>query len=542
MKESVRKVLMVVMAAGFLIGLAILLYPLFSNMWNQYNADLRFEEYQIEAAERTRDESLSDEWEKAYAYNEELSPIIIPDSFIQAEAEKEDTAYMSCLNLKGDGVMGYISIPKIEQKIPIYHTSSEETLQKGAGHIQGSSLPVGGESTHAALAAHRGIPGASLFTDIDQLVQGDQFYLYILDDVLAYEIDQILTVMPEETEALNVVEGEDYVTLVTCTPYGVNTQRLLVRGHRVPYEEEKRMMQEAQTVHSVHTDYMFWIWTGLAVTVVCMLLCTMILKLLAKKKRAVGVMAFFLILSMSSVEVQAASPIEQKQACSLTVEIPVAYRSALHGEVIPVRLYRIADITENGGYTDLNGYEELELGKLSGSVTAAQLEVAAERTAAFLQADSWEEQPQTVPYKEFVIIDDRGVQNDILPGLYLVCVKPTQIGKSIYEAMPYIISLPCLFEESDGAGNRNQEWSYDVTIDLKLGLTSQPEVPPEPLTKQEILHEEPPLGSPEKMAYKTGDDTGLYPLIIGTAVTGIAFAVVCLLEKWKRRTKKEDGE
>lgn len=286
MKEPVRKVLMIIMAIGFLIGFAILLYPLFSNVWNQYNNKLKFEEYQIEATEKLSDESLKAEWEKAFSYNHQLQPIIIPDSFIQAETmTQKDTVYLSCLNIKGDGMMGYISIPKIGVDIPVYHTTDEEVLQKGAGHIQGSSLPIGGTSTHAVIAAHRGLPGMSLFTDLDQLENGDQFYLYILDEILAYEVDQILTVMPEDTETLTVKEGCDYVTLITCTPYGVNTQRLLVRAHRVPYEETQQAMQAENVIRSVHTNYVVWIMIGLLVVGVCMLLCRILVTIVRKKKR-----------------------------------------------------------------------------------------------------------------------------------------------------------------------------------------------------------------------------------------------------------------
>ena len=179
MKESVRKTLMFLMAVGFLTGFALLLYPMFSNMWNEYNSKLKFEEYQHENAEKAEDTSLEEEWEKAAAYNERLQPIVIPDSFIQAEQEEvtqQDSEYMSCLNQNGDGMMGYLSIPKIGEIIPVYHTSREEVLEKGAGHIQGSSLPIGGTSTHASIAAHRGIQGMSLFTDLDLLEEGDQFY------------------------------------------------------------------------------------------------------------------------------------------------------------------------------------------------------------------------------------------------------------------------------------------------------------------------------------------------------------------------------
>lgn len=285
MKESVRKALMVIMELGFMVGFTILLYPLLSNMWNRYNDGLRFEQYRMENAEKVGDASLKKEWEKAYAYNNQLQPVSIPDSFIQAEGKgQSDAAYLSCLNTKDDGMMGYISIPKLDENIPIYHTTDEEILQKGAGHVHGSSLPVGGTSTHAVMAAHRGLPGMSLFTDLDQMEIGDQFYLYILDQILAYEVDQILTVMPEDADALAVEEMHDYVTLITCTPYGVNTQRLLVRGHRVPYEEKTKLMQAENTVHSVHTNYGVWIMSGLFVTGVCMLLCGRLVSISRRRK------------------------------------------------------------------------------------------------------------------------------------------------------------------------------------------------------------------------------------------------------------------
>ena len=150
--------------------------------------------------------------------------------------------YWQLLNVDDTGMMGYITIPRLNTTIPIYHGTDETVLQIGVGHMQGTSLPVGCENTHAALSGHRGLPTASLFTDLDQMQLGDQFYIKVLGQTLAYEVDQILTVEPQDTEALDIVEGQDYVTLVTCTPYGVNSHRLLVRGHRVPYTEE--MAQE----------------------------------------------------------------------------------------------------------------------------------------------------------------------------------------------------------------------------------------------------------------------------------------------------------
>ena len=163
--------------------------------------------------------------------------------------------------------MGYVEIPKINIKIPVYHTVSTEILEKAAGHLEGSSLPTGGESTHAVISAHRGLPSASLFTDLDKMEDGDHFLLYILDDILCYEVDKISVVDPEDTKDLVVEEGKDFVTLLTCTPYGVNTQRLLVRGHRVDYEPETVQAEEKNTAGiSLHTNYLLWAVVGLGIT------------------------------------------------------------------------------------------------------------------------------------------------------------------------------------------------------------------------------------------------------------------------------------
>lgn len=211
----------------------------------------------------------NEEENRAFSYNEALKPYILPDSFARAgESEEADEEYMSCLNLAGDGMMGYVQIPKINVKIPIFHTTSEEVLLTAAGHLEGSSLPVGGEGTHAVISAHRGLPSAALFTDLDRLAEGDCFLLYILDDVLCYRVDQISVVEPEDTSALAAVDGEDLVTLLTCTPYGVNSHRMLVRGYRVPYEEVKDEAVAASSYAgpSLHTNYLLWVMVGLGIT------------------------------------------------------------------------------------------------------------------------------------------------------------------------------------------------------------------------------------------------------------------------------------
>lgn len=266
-----RKIKTVLIAILFLSGLSLLLYPFISNQWNTYRQNRLISNYDKMIEEKNEAEEIDyeAEWEKAHSYNEDLLPSILPDSFaIAAAADEPDERYMSCINLLGDGMMGYVEIPKINITIPIYHTVKEEVLEKAAGHLEGSSLPAGGENTHTVISAHRGLPSASLFTDLDQLEIGDHFLLKILDDTLCYEVDQITVVEPEETDALAVEKGQDYATLLTCTPYGVNTHRLLVRGHRVVYEPTVIENEENNSVLgvSVHTNYLLWVLVGLSIT------------------------------------------------------------------------------------------------------------------------------------------------------------------------------------------------------------------------------------------------------------------------------------
>lgn len=253
----------------FLAGLSLLLYPFVANQWNNYRQKQLISGYEQAVSEKEAAEGIDYDAErkKAEEYNEALLPCVLPDSFALAESSGVDPVYMNILNIAGDEMMGSVEIPKINIKIPIYHTTEEEVLNKGAGHLEGSSLPVGGANTHAVISAHRGLPSASLFTDLDQMKVGDHFLLHVLDETLCYEVDKISVVKPEDTTALAVEDGQDLVTLLTCTPYGVNTERLLVRGHRVPYVEEE--VKEEKTVlsgSSLHTNYLLWVFVGLSVT------------------------------------------------------------------------------------------------------------------------------------------------------------------------------------------------------------------------------------------------------------------------------------
>lgn len=274
MKKRITNVLL---SLVFLAGLTIALYPTISNQFNLYRSSLLISNYHFDMQSLTP-QDYSDMVAACDEYNARLVGGIIPDVF-SIHADEADPQYLSLLNLKGDGMMGSIEIPKIGETMPIYHTTFDDVLQNGVGHMEGSSLPVGGASTHCVLAGHRGLPSAKLFTDLDQLVVGDLFYLNVLDQTLIYRVDRILTVEPDQTEYLAIEEGEDYVTLVTCTPYGINTQRLLVRGKRI-YPEE---IAQSLTLMS-DAQQLAW-WQSMALISIPLLVLELIICLIFKKTR-----------------------------------------------------------------------------------------------------------------------------------------------------------------------------------------------------------------------------------------------------------------
>ena len=282
-----RKLSGILFGLLFLVGLGILAYPTVSNQWNTYRQSRLISNYQ-QAVSDMQPEDYTKEWEAAREFDSTLvQNNIYGDVFGSDDVDMKDTDYWKVLNVAGDGVMGYLSIPKINIKLAIYHGTAEDVLQTGIGHMNGTSLPIGGESTHSVLAAHRGLPAARLFTDIDQLKQGDMFYIHVLDETMAYQVDQILDMVDKDDhetleEALQIQEGEDQVTLFTCTPYGVNSHRLLVRGTRVPYngEEEVESTPVDSMLRAIQNYYMLYLILGLAVT----LLVILIMKFLFDRK------------------------------------------------------------------------------------------------------------------------------------------------------------------------------------------------------------------------------------------------------------------
>ena len=217
------------MIAGLMAGILMMAYPTISNWWNDLHQSRAIAGYVEQVSDMSAEES-SKMWDAACAYNAELLNKA-GDRFVLTDEEKEE--YERTLDVTGTGIMGYVNIPKIGVELPIYHGTDQAVLEIAVGHIEGSSLPVGGKGTHCVISGHRGLPSARLFTDIDQLQEGDTFQLQVLNRTLTYEVDQIRIVLPDELGDLAIDPEQDYCTLVTCTPYGVNTHRLLVRGHRI---------------------------------------------------------------------------------------------------------------------------------------------------------------------------------------------------------------------------------------------------------------------------------------------------------------------
>lgn len=272
-KNRLSTILLVVI---FLVGLSILLYPSVSNYVNSLHSTKAISSYADTVASVDHTE-IENALQAAKAYNEGI--LRRPNVFVMTESEK--SAYSELLSINQGGVMGYIEIPAIEVTLPIYHGTSESVLQTAVGHLDWSSLPVGGESSHCVLSGHRGLPSAKLFTHLDKLVEGDVFMIRVLDEILTYEVDQILIAEPNDTQALMTEEGQDYCTLVTCTPYGINSHRLLVRGHRIENAEKAKEIRI--TAELVQIEPLL-VASALAVPMLLILLIVLLVKY--RKKEA----------------------------------------------------------------------------------------------------------------------------------------------------------------------------------------------------------------------------------------------------------------
>lgn len=235
-KKKLNLLLLLAPVLLFSAGAGIFLYPAISNYLAERQQTEVIHTYQAKVDEMEQ-AKLDEAWQEAVEYNENLAGDPVHDPFVMGSGYVLPDNYEDVLNINGDGVMGYVEIPKIDVYLPIYHGTSEEVLEEGAGHLEMTALPIGGENRHPVISAHRGLPSAELFTRLDEMEIGDEFYIHVLDETLAYEVDQIEVILPEELSLLQPEEDRDLLTLLTCTPYAVNTHRLLVRGTRVPYVE-----------------------------------------------------------------------------------------------------------------------------------------------------------------------------------------------------------------------------------------------------------------------------------------------------------------
>ncbi len=276
-KASHRRFWILVCILMILGGLGFLLYPPASDLWNRYRNSKLVGTYTQVVKNLPQDQSKAI-WEKAREYNEKHTTNTIVDAFKEEEEYVLTAPYDQLLNPSGDNIMGTIEIPKIHVKLPIFHGVGEESLQRGAGHLEGTSLPIGGKSTHSVISAHRGLPSAILFTDLDQMAKGDLFYLHIMDEVFAYRVADIQTVLPHQSELLAIQPNRDLCTLLTCTPYGVNSHRLLVIGERTAYIPDEATPVEEKDVAVLDTVIANWKITLAGVIVLLFFLFGLLLR------------------------------------------------------------------------------------------------------------------------------------------------------------------------------------------------------------------------------------------------------------------------
>ncbi len=292
-----RTILIIIVILIFLAGIGVLSYPLISSVINNMAVREGANTYH-HAVEQIDKSEIEEQFDEAEKYNESLHRVILTDPFDAKSYGLIGENYSNTFTMSSDGVIGYIEVPKINVYLPIYHGTSLDVLSRGAGHLEHSSLPIGGKSTHSVISAHSAFPGETFFDYLTDLEEGDVFYLYVLDRTLKYEVDKISVVLPNDTAGLQIVDGEDYVTLVTCTPYSVNTHRLLVRGTRVPYDPSEDAAQSTTNIRFADGHLFFlgyklpYVTVGLIiggfVLFVAAVVVAIVLARKSKKKKLIG--------------------------------------------------------------------------------------------------------------------------------------------------------------------------------------------------------------------------------------------------------------
>ncbi|MDR1017359.1 MAG: class C sortase [Lachnospiraceae bacterium] len=281
-KKKKRKVINILIIIFLVAGLLVLLFPFAQFAISDFRATRAVVEYNDDY-KKMEDKQIKNEWAEAKAYNKALNRGNFSNAFTSGNADLKDN-YENVLNVDQDGMMGYIQIPKINVDLPIFHDTNASSLDKGVGHVRGTYLPIGGKGTHSVLSAHTGLKSSVLFTNLKDLTLGDEFYITVLDKKMAYKVDKITVVLPEDISQIQSVDGKDYVTLVTCTPYGINSHRLLVRGIRVPYTEKEIANKIKNTKHEI--TWMTKVFIGIMAFIVIIILYA-IYRHIKKKKHIV---------------------------------------------------------------------------------------------------------------------------------------------------------------------------------------------------------------------------------------------------------------
>lgn len=287
MKNNSEKLLLIISIIFIILGVGIFLYPSISNYFAEKNHVDIIRKYD-DLIVKIDEENLNKEKEKARIYNENLSGDPVHDPFVIGSGYALPENYKEVLNIFNDGIMGYVEIPRISVYLPIYHGTSDDVLEKGVGHIQNTSVPIGGNSTHSVLTGHTGLPNAELFTRLDELGIGDIFYIHVLDDVLTYKVFETKVILPDKIDELQILNGKDYVTLVTCTPYGVNSHRLLVKAERVEYEEysvTKSTTDEEKKNTKKESSSKHYYLTGTQIGIVLLVLILIIISIIGISTR-----------------------------------------------------------------------------------------------------------------------------------------------------------------------------------------------------------------------------------------------------------------
>ncbi len=455
-----KNMVTVLLVMAFFIGVGLLIYPTFSDYWNSFHQSRAIMTYASDISKLP-----TEEYEKAIASAEDYNAALAKQGVLWNMTDAQADAYDAELNVAGTGVMGYLDIPKIGVRLPVYHGTSDTVLQTSIGHIEGSSLPVGGEDTHSILSGHRGLPSARLFTDLDKLVLGDTWTIHVLNETLTYEADRIRIVEPYDLSELNIVKGKDYCTLVTCTPYGINTHRLLVRGHRIANAGgEAAVIADALQIDPIY------IAPWIAVPALVLLFIAAFASTGSRKRGRgsrlarkyllqKGLLLMLVLILMAPNPVWAFDTID----FSRTGEISVTIRSATTG--LPVGggslvLYKIADAVEKeeGGYAlDASGTDFKEAGEDYSSDRKLDAGMAA-RLAKY--AESQGISGKTLPVGATGLVREK----DLPLGLYLIVQKEAKDGYSAIK--PFLVTVP----QRDLHGN----YVYKVDATPKPGTEVMP--------------------------------------------------------------------